>query len=40
VDDKERVYKMHMGLSLMTVEERESMYMCKEVHRALEAGIF
>jgi hypothetical protein len=42
VDDEERVYEMHMGLSLMTVEEREreSMYTRKEVRRALEAGEF
>jgi hypothetical protein len=28
--------EMHMGLSLMTIEERECMYPCKEVRRALE----
>jgi len=38
VDDETCLQEMYQGLSLMTVSDRERMYTCKEVHKALEAG--
>jgi hypothetical protein len=40
VDDEARLREMYEGLSLMTTEERERMYMRKQVHKVLEAGEF
>jgi len=38
IDDEERVAEVSKDLCLFTVEERESLYSCKQVRRALEAG--
>jgi hypothetical protein len=40
VDDKTRLQEMYKGLSLMTTEDRERMYMRNQVQKALEAGEF
>jgi len=38
VDDEDRVSEIHTDLCLHTVEERESLYTCKQVRKALKAG--
>jgi hypothetical protein len=38
VEDEERMKEVHTDLCLSTVEERESLYSCKQLRKALEAG--
>ena len=40
VEDDERVKEVCTGLALMTVQERETLYTRREVHKALEAAEF